>query len=235
MAHPAFPAAVLVANRRIASVLAAAASAVVAILGWHYAHDTAPGHLDGAIDSRVQLKVRGHLRAVRDLVAVADPPGMIVGCFLLAALLFLAGRRRAAALAALGPAAAAGVTELVLKPLIGRRLGDWLSFPSGHTTVAASISMVVVVVMLGPSRPRWPLAARLAASGIALLWGVGVATAMVGAGYHYATDTVGGFCVAIAMVLAVAMGIDLAADRHRRKLVGSRHDPTRGARTSQPV
>jgi undecaprenyl-diphosphatase len=36
---------------------------------------------------------------------------------------------------------------------------------------------------------------------------------VIGLGFHYTTDTIGGFCVALGAVLGVAMVIDVVADR----------------------
>ena len=46
-----------------------------------------------------------------------------------------------------------------------------------------------------------------------MLGAAAIATALVGAGYHYATDTVGGLCLAVAVVPSVAFGIDLVPRR----------------------
>jgi undecaprenyl-diphosphatase len=51
-----------------------------------------------------------------------------------------------------------------------------------------------------------------AGAAIAAAVGAGtIATALVGAGYHYATDTLGGFCLATACVLSLAWVIDAVA------------------------
>jgi undecaprenyl-diphosphatase len=115
-----------------------------------------------------------------------------------------------------------------LKPLINRRINDSLSFPSGHTTAAVSVAVVIAVALLGPSRPRWPGALRYALAAVALLGAAAVATALVGSGYHYSTDTLGGFCVAVGVVLTAAWTIDAAS-------VKSEHDTPRADRTRQLV
>lgn len=223
MASPA-----LLHGRRLIATIIGLAALGVAILGVHYADESAPGRIDSAIDSRVRHRLRGHLRFLHHLVALGDPLSVVIGCAALAALFFFAGRRRAALLAILGPAAAAGVAEFVLKPLINRRINDALSFPSGHTTGAVAVAAVIIVALLGPSRPRWPAAARYALSALALLGAAAIATALVGSGYHYSTDTLGGFCVAVGVVLAVAWLIDAVSVR-------SEHDTTRADRTRQLV
>jgi membrane-associated phospholipid phosphatase len=197
----------LTRQRAVAGVIALAALGTT-VLGLHYAGGHSPGPLDTAIDSHLQHRLRGQLRFLHHLVTLADPVSVIVLCAALAAIFLLSGRRRAAVLAVLGPLVAAGFTEFVLKPLVGRRLLDNLSFPSGHTTAAVSVAVVVVVALLGPSRPSWPAIVRWTASALALLVAAAVATALVGSGYHYATDTVGGFCVAVGVVLSVAWAVD---------------------------
>jgi membrane-associated phospholipid phosphatase len=208
------PSAPLLARRReIVAVIVAAAIGTI-VLAVHYAGGHRAGRLDHAIDSRLQHRLGGHLRFLEHLVRLGDPPTVVAICAVLAVVLFFAGRRKAAALAVFGPAVAAGFTEFVLKPLIDRRLNDALSFPSGHTTGAVSVAVVIIVVLIGPSRPRWPMVVRWAASALTLLEAGAVATALVGTGYHYATDTLGGFCVAVGLVLTVALAIDTLAE-HR--------------------
>lgn len=220
----------LLARRQGVAGLIAVAAIGIVVLGVRYAGDYRAGRLDTAVDLRLRHRLRGHLHFLHHLVSLADPISVIVLCAVLAAIFLFTGRRRAALLAVLGPPVAAGFTEFVLKPLIDRRLDDSLSFPSGHTTVAVSIAVVVVVALLGPSRPAWPVVVRWSVCVLALLEAVAVATALVGSGYHYATDTIGGFCVAVAVVLLVAWAIDLLADglqRDRVHLEGRHREFTR--------
>jgi undecaprenyl-diphosphatase len=203
----------LLARRRLVAGVIAVAVAGIAVLGVHYAGDYRPGWVDHAIDARIRRHLRGHLDVLHQVVSLADPASIVISCVVLAAIFFFSGRRRAALLAVAGPPVAVGFTDLVLKPAIGRRLGDGLAFPSGHTTAAVSVALVVVVVLLGPSRPRWPAAMRWSASALAVACAGVVAVALVGSGYHYATDTLGGLCVAAALVPAVAWVIDAVADR----------------------
>jgi membrane-associated phospholipid phosphatase len=77
------------------------------------------------------------------------------------------------------------------------------------------------VLLLGPTGPRGlPASVRyLLAAGVAS--GVAaVATSLVGMGWHYSSDTLGGLGVAIACVGLAALGIDAVAEhstRPRRK------------------
>lgn len=211
---PTVASAPLLARRRYIVAIIVAAAVGVVVLGARYAGARRAGRIDRALDARVQRHLGAHLHFLSRLVTLGDPPTIVVLCLVLAVLFFFAGRRKAAILAVLGPAVAAGFTEFALKPLIGRRMHDELSFPSGHTTGAVSVAVVVMVLLLGPSRPPWPAVVRWTASGLALLEGVAVATALVGSGYHYATDTLGGFCVAVGVVLSVALAIDAVGARH---------------------
>lgn len=203
----------LLARRREIGALIVAAAVGTIVLGFHYAGQHRAGRIDRAIDLRLQHRLSGHLRFLEHLIQLGDPPTVVLICIVLAVVFFFTGRRKAALLAVLGPAVAAGFTEFVLKPLIDRRLHDALSFPSGHTTGAVSVAVVIIVVLLGPNQPRWPAIMRLLASALALLEAIAVATALVGTGYHYTTDTIGGFCVAIGLVLTVALAIDEVAER----------------------
>jgi undecaprenyl-diphosphatase len=218
----------LLARQRLVAAIIAVAAIGTAVLGFRYAGQRRPGRIDRAVDTRLEHRLQGHLRFLHHLVAIGDPASIVVLSAVLAAVFFFSGRRRVAALAVLGPAVAAGFTEFVLKPLIGRRLQDNLSFPSGHTTAAVSLAVVIVIALLGPSRPRWPSTVRWSASGLALLGAASVATALVGSGYHYATDTLGGFCVAVAVVPGVAWVLDAL-------YVGSEHESSRPHGTRQPV
>jgi membrane-associated phospholipid phosphatase len=151
-------------------------------------------------------------------------------CVLLAVTFALRHRRRLAVLALLGPGAGAALSERVLKPLVGRRNnGGALSFPSGHTTGAVAVAAVVVIFLLGPGRPPLALAWRALLAALVVVEAAAVATALVGAGYHYATDTVGGFGVATGTVLALALGIDAVADRRRPRLPALEPDVARPA------
>lgn len=199
--------------QRLIAIIVATAAAGIAALGLHYAGDYRAGWVDHAIDARIRHRLRDQLQVLHHVVTLADPASIVAICAVLAAIFFFTGRRRAAVLAVLGPLVAVGVTDLLLKPAIGRRMGDGLAFPSGHTTAAVSVALVVVVVLLGPSRPRWPAPARWAASALAVCGAGMVAVALVGSGYHYATDTLGGFCVAVMVVPTMAWLVDRLAGR----------------------
>ena len=98
-------------------------------------------------------------------------------------------------LAAVAVPVAAGLAELVLKPLVGRTLMGALSFPSGTEARVFAVAAVFAVLMADPVRPRIPAAVRLAAAVAVLLAAVAVGVAMVALNQHYFTDTLGGAAV----------------------------------------
>jgi membrane-associated phospholipid phosphatase len=201
----------LLARRGLAAVVVVVTILMTAALGVRYAHTRTPGRLDRHVDAAIQRRVAGHPHLLVRLVDLADPGSIIVICVLLFALFMLMNRSRIAVLAVLGPALAGGLVDLVLKPLFDRHLDTSLSFPSGHTAATASLALVVIIAMVGPSRLLWPLALRFLIVVAATAAVPVIAIALIGGGYHYATDTIGGLFVAIACVLSVALLIDAVA------------------------
>ena len=104
-------------------------------------------------------------------------------------------RPRDAWFVALAPAIAVAANTWVLKPLFDRWKGDTLVYPSGHTV--SMVSTLVVVLVLTHGRAR----TTTAVIGAALL--AGVTVGMVGLGYHYLTDVVGGTFFAVLVVRTV--------------------------------
>jgi len=224
--------AALVTRRPLAAALIAVGVVVTAGLGVHYANQRHPGRIDVAIDRRLHRHLASHQATLVHIITLADPRNVAIACVAIGALFFWRGRRRLAVLSLLGPLVTVALTDLVLKPIINRRFLSALSFPSGHAAASVAIATVVVVGMLGASRPAWSAVARwlvvVAVAAIALV----IAVALVAAGYHYATDAIGGAALAIAVVMTSALAIDGAADRidgrraHRVKSDLPRHRRT---------
>jgi undecaprenyl-diphosphatase len=201
----------LLAHRRTVGCVVAVAVAVTVALGVRYSGTHKPGRVDVAIDARLSHHLAARRGTLNSVIGLIDPISVAVICALMCLLFLFLGRRRLAILAILGPITTVGLVDLVLKPVFNRRFDGALSFPSGHTATAAAIALVIIVALLGPSRPPWPAAVRAGAA-IAAAVGAGtIATALVGAGYHYATDTLGGLCLATACVLSLAWVIDAVA------------------------
>ncbi|WP_280314395.1 phosphatase PAP2 family protein [Nocardia wallacei] len=94
------------------------------------------------------------------------------------------------------PEVAVAVNTWVLKPLWDRPLQDYLAYPSGHTVHFVAIA-TAFVLLAEHQRIR---AAQVAVAAVLL---AGVAVGMVGLGYHYPTDILGGTAAAIALVTAM--------------------------------
>jgi len=112
-------------------VIVGVAALVVLVLGARYARRAA-GELDQRIGAKIVAHLSGHPRLVSWLVPLGNPLSIVVLVLTLVAVLVLLKRPAAALLALAGPAIAAILTELVLKPLVGRRLDGGLEYPSGH-------------------------------------------------------------------------------------------------------
>ena len=156
------------------------------------------------------------LSTARFLLDLSTPTGSIV--VLVALVLLAAWQRRwnVAALAVLGPLVAVALTEVVVKPLVGRALHPAavneklpLSlrsvYPSGHETTVAATAFVLLIVVC-----RLPISRPLRICGIAVLvaWTIACAVGLVRNFWHYPTDTIGAVALAAAVVGPVALGID---------------------------
>jgi undecaprenyl-diphosphatase len=187
------------------------AGASVAVLGSHFAGDTHAGPVDRAIAGDVTMR-HGIARVLGQGIAdLGNPLPVAVALVLLAVAAYAVRGPRGLALALLGPLLAMMTTSLVLKPLIDRTHGGALAFPSGHTTAVGSMAVAAGTLLLG-----WtvvPRVLRWAGAGVLGLIVVAVGAAMVGRGYHYPTDTLGGAGVALAVVLFVALVVDAVGDR----------------------
>ena len=213
----------LVARRGVLAAIAAAAFGAMLVIGLRYSGTHGPGRLDRAIDSRIQDRFGHHPLFLQRVVNLANPGSAVVICAVLCVVFFFMDRRRLAALVVIGPALTGVLVDVVLKPLFDRRLAGALSYPSGHTAAAASIALVVVVAMLGGSHLSWPAAVRWIVAAAALAAPGFVAAALIAKGYHYTTDTFGGFLVAVTCVLGAALSIDALAARSTMRATARAH------------
>lgn len=187
-----------------ASVLAAIA---LVVMGFVFAGQS--------VGVSVDIGIRAYLRSLHQpwhqfaliIDWTGEPVGAAVVLVTIVVVCLRRGNRRAAVLAVAGPAAAVAVTT-GMKPLVGRIINDWyLSFPSGHTASATAFALVATLLVVGRNPARaWLLAVVPVLAAAAMAW------AQVLLNAHYPTDTVGGFCAALAVVPAVAWTIDRVAD-----------------------
>jgi membrane-associated phospholipid phosphatase len=185
-----------------------------AVLAGRYAGGSSARWLDHRTESVVE-DITPRTRGIVALIQVGSPLVVVATAVLTALACLWFGRRRLALLAFLGPGLAGAATTLS-KPLIGRTIdGEW-AYPSGHTGGATSLALVAAFVLVALLRPDPPWAATFIA-GIGMGAGVAMTVLLVAADWHYATDAVGGFLVAVASVLTVALLIDTLVDRRREK------------------
>lgn len=197
--------------RRPATLILAVCMLVTALLGALFAHQTQPGWLDAAIDTRLGHSVFAHWALLRRASILGSPHPMAVMTAALVLACIATRRWRGALLVLIAVPAAGVVTEYLLKPLVGRVLRGNLVYPSGHTTGVFVLAAVVAVLLAGPLRPPIPRKVRLVLVAAAYLIASATATAMIAMGFHYFTDTVGGAAVATGTVLATALTIDKLA------------------------
>ncbi len=195
----------LVAGRLRALVAAAVGVLVATALGLRYAGDSHPAWLDQVALSLAREWFPMPRGVAMVVISSYDLVPLAIMIAVLACVCLALGRRKLAVLAVVGPVLT-GVATSVAKPVIDRTKNGDLSYPSGHMGSAVALSIVVallVVSLLGAR--RW---ATVVAIAVPILWSATVGIAMTVTNYHYWTDAVGGFCVAVAVVLGLAVLID---------------------------
>ena len=148
---------------------------ITAVLGAHYAGTSSAGRIDRALDLRVKARLADHHHLLAHLLHLGDPQTVIAFTLLLGVVAGTRGHWRAVALAVAGTAVAVMLTELVLKPLVGRHIGHGLAFPSGHTTGAFAVAVAAVVFLFADRGVRTPLRVVLIVLSLGLAAGVAAA------------------------------------------------------------
>jgi membrane-associated phospholipid phosphatase len=190
-----------------------ACAVLTVALGLFFVGDRGPSDLDRVARAAVVGWPRGVLRT---LVLPTEPSVLLPVLALLVAWCVYRSRPWDALFVALGPSVAVAANTWVLKPLFDRWKNDALVYPSGHTVGMVATVVVVCTLAHGVARRITVIA------GAVLL--VAVTIGMVGLGYHYLTDIVGGTLFAVAAVVAVhaavgglvAIGRRSRAERTRR-------------------
>ena len=201
--------------RPAAAALLAACVAVTLALALTFAGQTQAGWPDSAVDSQARAGLGTHPAVAGLLVRLGDT-GPVTAATIALVLACVAVRRwQGGVLAAVTVPATAVLTEFVLKPVIHRTLHGALSFPSGHAAIMFTLAITSAVLLADPPARRVPGAVRLLLVLGALLTAAAVSAAMVGMGFHYFTDTVGGAALGTALPLLSALLIDWAAGSRR--------------------
>jgi membrane-associated phospholipid phosphatase len=191
-----------------ATVAAVVASAVLAVLAVRYAGGASPRWLDVRAES-VVAAVPGGDRSWGVLLSLGSLPQAAVVAVMLAAVAQILGRQRLALLAIIGPGFTVAATS-VLKPVVGRILEGDFVYPSGHAGAATAFGLVTALLLINILHLGRVSAALIIAAG-AFLPGGAMSTALIVRGWHYPTDTIGGFCTAVAVVLGTGCLIDRVA------------------------
>ena len=182
---------------------------VAGLLTWRYAGDSGPRWLD----HRLQALVGAAGIEADAVIVLGSAVSVVLLAVLIGGLALALGRWRTAVLAIVGPGLT-GLATTTLKPAIGRTLHGDYAFPSGHTAGITALGVVTALLVVQVLRTATGASATLLAAG-ALASGGTMAVALIAGREHYPTDTVGGFCVAVAVVLVSALVIDRAAERLR--------------------
>ena len=184
---------------------------VFGVLAERYGGEASARWLDRRVQSLVDAS--GPARSLADLVILfGGELSVVVLAVLLSVLALALGHRRLAVLAIVGPGLT-GLATVLLKPLIGRTFNGEFAFPSGHAGGATALGIVAALLLIAVLRTALRTSAALLAAG-AVLSGGTMAFALVASRDHYPTDTIGGFCIAVAVVLTSALIIELWAE-HR--------------------
>lgn len=191
------------------AVAAAVCAGSVAVLAVVYANSSTPGQLDVPVAQWLRAHLAASPGTWHYLSALGGPRPVLVALSIVVAVGYLGGGWPVTLLAVAGPAAAMVGAQL-LKPLVGRTLGDYWALPSGHTTAIASLLTVAVVLCSWPGRRAFRVLAALMTAGLALALPAMV-TALVRQGLHYVTDVIAGACMGFAVVVAVALILDRLA------------------------
>jgi membrane-associated phospholipid phosphatase len=198
--------------RRPVAGAVAVAGVVFTVLAVRFAGTSSAGSVDMRVDSVVDPLGAAHRWLVHHAALLGAPLNVVITAFALAATALLLNRRRLAVLAVLGPGLT-GVCTTLLKPALGRTIGEGFAFPSGHTGGATALGLVVALLVVSLVRPGKG-GGLLMLAGTAVVVGGGVGAAMVAANSHYPTDVIGGFCAAVVVVCGGALALDRLAARH---------------------
>ncbi|UQS26090.1 phosphatase PAP2 family protein [Amycolatopsis thermalba] len=177
--------------------LAAVCLLAAVAIGVPFAGDTTASGPDATITAWIGDAVGGQPALLR-LFVLPTEPVVLLPLLAIVVLACALGRRwDGVALAVLGVAVPVALNTWVLKPLFDRMKTDYLAYPSGHTV--SMVATLTVLVLLARPGPATAVTATLSGF-VTIIAGIG----LVGLGYHYPTDVLGGACFAVAVVLALS-------------------------------
>jgi hypothetical protein len=186
--------------------------------------------IDKAIHPLLNRTFGQHFHATTSLLHLGSPV-VVISVAAIAALVLAATRApRGAVLVAVAPGITALLAELVLKPLVDRRINGNLTFPSGHSSGWIAVSLATVVAL--SRHPGWKKLeswqkhrsvrwlSRTVVTGAAcgaLASALALGGALAELRYHYFTDTLAGIALGTGVVLLASRSIDDAAVRWKRR------------------
>lgn len=203
-------------RRASLALLGAAAGVVLLLLTWYAAfHIGFIERADGRILNGFAGISRPRIDSITNRIATLCDPKPYVYFAAVPVLVALLRRRFGRALAIAGILLGANLTTQLLKPLLANPRTGVLgshpnvalaSWPSGHATAAMSLALCAVLA----ASPRWR--PRIAALGAA--FAVVVSYSFLELGWHYPSDVLGGFLVAVTWTL-IGVAAIFALDRPR--------------------
>lgn len=198
------------AVRRALPVYAVAAAGTVVGVGVRVHGHTHASRIDRWIDARASITAHPWHGLLYLLAQLGSPGFVALAAGALAALCWWWRDPLAAALCLLAPGVNDILTEVILKPVIGRMKDASLAFPSGHTGRAVALATVIVLLAghRGPVGRRLPPVGRRTLRFTAVAGGAGVGYAVVALGWHYATDAAGAVLLATSVSLMLAVALD---------------------------
>jgi membrane-associated phospholipid phosphatase len=179
--------------------VAAVLAALVALgLGLWVAGDRLPNPLDRGVLDGIDGAFAHQESVLRLFVVPTEPYVLIPLIAVMAVLCALQHRWHDTVFCVAGTALPVAINTWVLKPLFDRPLKDYLAYPSGHAVSLVSVLTVLVVL----ARPG---IARVVMTAVAAVITIAAGIGLVGLGYHYPLDVVGGACFAVAAVLSLSI------------------------------
>jgi membrane-associated phospholipid phosphatase len=184
---------------------------VLVVLGITVADTATPGPWDAWARTTLLFLPDGRDAALL-IDGAGEPIGAVVLCGLLAVACLAVRRGRLAVLAVVSQGVV-GAVSILLKPVFGRTIHDgFLSYPSGHAAGATALAIVAALLVVTLLRVGRVVALVFVLVAVTTL-GATAGAAQIWLYSHYATDTVGGSCLAVALVIPMAWLIDQVAER----------------------
>jgi membrane-associated phospholipid phosphatase len=203
------------AARPLVVAVAAVCVLVIAVQGVWLRHGMETGWVDTVVDAKVRASLGGYPVLLAVLVWPGAPVAVTAMATALALVCLFRRRYGEAALVAISVPLATAITELVLKPLIGRTSwGD--PFPSGHVTSVVALA-TALTLLLATTPARMPSLLRPVLACMGFLIAAAVVFGVIGANMHHFSDTVGGAAVGAGTVLLTALILDVLSRRHAQR------------------